>query len=287
MISDDQPTRIHPETRMGAVHLTVADLERSLRFYTSNIGMQILDRHNQHASLGVGELPLLKLEELTGGIKERGRTGLYHFALLLPSRADLASAFRHMADSGVRFSGFADHHVSEALYLSDPDGHGIEVYRDRPRAEWVDARGQFKLTTEPLDLQGLLNELGRSPGDFTGLPDGTVMGHVHLHVAHLGSSRTFYGNVLGFDLMAGMDTALFMSAGGYHHHLGLNIWQGAGAPPASQGSLRLTGYEISIPDDRGYQDVLESLDRHGVTYTKIDSHVELVDPSANRILLNR
>jgi catechol 2,3-dioxygenase len=114
--------------------------------------MQILDRHNQHASLGVGELPLLKLEELTGGIKERGRTGLYHFALLLPSRADLASAFRHMADSGVRFSGFADHHVSEALYLSDPDGHGIEVYRDRPRAEWVDARGQFKLTTEPFRL---------------------------------------------------------------------------------------------------------------------------------------
>jgi catechol 2,3-dioxygenase len=221
MISDDQPTRIHPETRMGAVHLTVADLERSLRFYTSNIGMQILDRHNQHASLGVGELPLLKLEELTGGIKERGRTGLYHFALLLPSRADLASAFRHMADSGVRFSGFADHHVSEALYLSDPDGHGIEVYRDRPRAEWVDARGQFKLTTEPLDLQGLLNELGRSPGDFAGLPDETVMGHVHLHVSHLGLSRTFYGNVLGFDLMAGMDTALFMSAGGYHHHLGL------------------------------------------------------------------
>lgn len=279
----DQSHRIHPTAYVGAVYLTVADLERSVRFYTDGIGLQVLEMARPHASLGVGEQVLLRMEELPGATKDPGRTGLYHFALLLPERVELARALRHLSDSGIRFTGFADHHVSEALYLNDPDGHGIEIYRDRPRTEWLDAHGRFKLTTAPLDLHGLLGELEKSPAKFTQLPTTTVMGHIHLHVAHLEKSRLFYGDILGFDLMAGMDSALFMSAGGYHHHLGLNIWQGAGAPPASEGSLRLIAYEIWVPDELGYRALLGRLQAHDVALIEANGLVEFDDPSSNRI----
>src|SRR5262245_52154530 len=221
-------------TAVGAVHLTSADLDRAIRFYQTRLGLTLHRRDTSTASLGAGPGTddLLVLTESASARRFHGVTGLYHFAILVPTRLDLAQSLRRLVDSGTVMQGFADHGVSEAIYLADPDGNGIEIYRDRPREQWpFGSDGQLQMGTLPLDVERLLNDLGKEPIWWPGLPAGTKMGHVHLHVSHLESSEQFYVNVLGFNLMQRYGhAALFVSAGGYHHHVGLNTWAGVGSP---------------------------------------------------------
>ncbi len=281
---------IHPDTHMGAVGLIVTDLNRSVRYYHENLGLHVHRRDEGHAWLGAGGPDLLVLTEQAGARRvQRGRTGLYHFALLLPTRKDLARMLRHLVDTRTPLSGMSDHGVSEALYLQDPDGHGIEIYRDRPRAEWPVWQGTLQMVVDPLDTADLLGELTAGKVPWHGVAPETTVGHVHLHVAQIAAAEHFYCDLLGFDLIqrfAGQ--ASFISAGGYHHHLGLNVWAGVGAPPPSDDAARLDWYEIVLPTDAAYNAVLERL-RAGETATLEVSETlgvaTALDPSANRIRL--
>jgi catechol 2,3-dioxygenase len=275
-------TAIHASTRMGAVHLTVADLERSLDYYRSALGLAVLEEGGGRASLGAGGTELLRLVELPGAEPARGFTGLYHFALLVPERADLARWLVHVARERVPLVGLSDHYVSEAIYLSDPDQHGIEIYCDRPRELW-EGDVATRLTTFPLDVESLLGEL-RDPGaePFDGLPDGTVMGHVHLKVARIPETIEFYRDVLGFGLMAALGSqAAFLSAGGYHHHVGANVWESAGAPSPPEGTAALRHATIVLPSAAARDAVAN---RVGEAEDTPEGPV-VRDPSGNRLLL--
>ncbi len=220
--------------RLGAAHLTVSDLDRSVNFYQDAVGLEQHRRNGTTAALGVGSEHLLVLTEQPG-VKRPGRhAGLYHFALLFESREELARSAVRLALTHTPIDGASDHGVSEALYLADPDGSGIELYRDRPRQEWPapTARGaRVGMFTRPLDMQGLLGVVaGQQPPRLAG--PGLTMGHVHLHVNEMSAARSFYIDVLGFEVMLDLGSAAFLAAGGYHHHLGINTWRGEGIPPA-------------------------------------------------------
>jgi catechol 2,3-dioxygenase len=240
--------QVPAETRMGAVELSVADLERSIDYYERAIGLRVHDRAAGRAALGTGGEDVLVLAEEPGARPARGYSGLYHFALLVPERVDLARWLAHAAREQVPLVGLSDHFVSEAIYLSDPDEHGIEIYWDRPRAVW-EGKVAERMTTLPLDVSSLVGELGdpaREP--FDRLAAGTVMGHVHLRVAEIPATAAFYCDALGFGLMAAFGAqAAFMSAGGYHHHLGANTWESRGAPQAPPGHATLRRATIVLP----------------------------------------
>jgi catechol 2,3-dioxygenase len=240
--------RLPAATRLGRVRLQVADLGRSLRYYQTVIGFRVLEESGGRTTLGAhgDDTPLLELHEYPGAapVPRRGRLGLYHFAILLPDRPALARFASHLAAIGAG-AGASDHLVSEAFYLQDPDGLGIEVYADRARSTWEVAEGQLRMATEPLDLEDLARAGGSEP--WTGLPGGTVIGHVHLHVGDLRAAAAFYHEALGLDAVVwSYPGALFLSAGGYHHHLGLNTWA-AGAPAAQPGDARLLDWELVVP----------------------------------------
>jgi catechol 2,3-dioxygenase len=238
--------------RMGAVHLTVADLDRSLRYYEQQIGLLVHARENGTARLGAGGEDLLVLTEQPGARPADGYSGLFHFALLVPARADLARWLAHAAADRVPLSGLSDHFVSEAIYLRDPDHHGIEIYADRPREVW-EGKVWEGMTTLPLDTDDLLR--GIEPGPYDGLPEGTTMGHVHLSVADVEASVEFYRS-LGFELMAVYgDQAAFLATGGYHHHVGLNTWASKAAPYAPDDRARLTRVTVlGAPEGRELRD---------------------------------
>lgn len=272
---------------MGAVHLTVSDLSRSLPFYEHVIGLRVHARANGVARLGAGGADLLVLTEQPGARTHlRGHSGLYHFAILVPSRLELARALRRMAEARTPMDGYSDHKVSEALYLPDPDGHGIEVYRDRPRADWFEARGNFRMATDPLDLEGVLGELRAAPEPADRMDPATVIGHVHLHVAHMAQAEQFYVGGLGFDLMARYGpSASFVSAGGYHHHLGMNTWAGVGAPPPPPDSVGLRYFEVKLPNTDAFTQTVDRLRSASVTLEEQEPGVLVRDPSQNAMLL--
>jgi len=277
-------TSIHPETRIGLLSLNVTDLARSIDFYTNAMGFALLEQHEGVATLGVGTTPLLLLTGNPSGQPWPGRaTGLYHFAILLPTRADLGRWLRHWLETGHELPGQGDHWVSEALYLSDPDGNGIEIYRDRPRSEWKLTDGRVAMGTDPVDLRGVIDEADREGLSFTGLPEGTTIGHMHLQVRDIPEAQAFYEGVLGFDLMAEMPSALFLSAGGYHHHLGMNIWHSRGASPAPEGSAGLRYFTVIMSSQSALDEVIERLDAAGVNYGAAENGIVVQDPSANRI----
>ncbi|MEW5929268.1 MAG: VOC family protein [Gemmatimonadota bacterium] len=241
--------RLPAATRLGPVRLQVADLERSLAYYTGVLGFRVLASSAGGAVLGAhGEdAPLVELRERKGAspAPRRGRLGLYHFAVLLPDRAALGRFVAHLAAAGER-AGASDHLVSEALYLQDPDGLGIEVYADRPRSAWRHAGRELVMDTRPLDLQSLARAAGGAP--WTGMPAGTAVGHVHLHVADTEEAAAFYHAALGLDRVVwSYPGALFLSAGGYHHHLGLNTWAGPDAVPPRDGDARLLEWTVVVP----------------------------------------
>jgi catechol 2,3-dioxygenase len=239
-----------PQTTVGAVHLSVSDLGRSLDYYRTAIGLDVVAEEDGRASLGAGSRELLVLVEEPGARPSDGYTGLYHFALLVPERRALARWLAHAGRDRVALTGLSDHYVSEAIYLRDPDGHGIEIYADRPREVWEGTVGST-LTTVPLNVQDLLGELDDPQVEpFHGLPDGTVMGHVHLKAASIPETTAFYRDRVGFAVMAALgNQAVFLAAGGYHHHLGANSWESAGAAPAPPGTARLLHFTIVVPDE--------------------------------------
>ncbi len=271
---------------IGMAALTVANLDDSLAYYQQHIGLRLHQRENGVAYLGAGGADLLRLEEKPGARKAMGTTGLYHYALLLPSRTDLALTMRHFAEAQTTLSGMADHLVSEAIYLSDPDGHGIEIYRDRPREEWEWENGRVKMATEPLDVASLFDSLLHVPGQgWQGLPTGTVMGHIHLHVANISAAEHFYGDLLGFELMARYGVgASFLSTGKYHHHLGINTWNGVGAPPPPPESLGLQWYEIRVAAEQ-LPPLLVRLADANIPVRESAQGWHLADPSGNEIVL--
>ena len=277
---------IDPETTIGIVALSVADLKRSLAYYQHQIGLTVLRSDAVSTTLGVGTTPLLRLHEVAGARLVRRATGLYHFALRVPSRRDLARVLRHFADSDIQIAGASDHLFSEALYLSDPDGHGIEIYRDRPCDTWYDAHGKLRGASDPLDLQGILRELDGDESVWDGLPLGTDMGHIHLHVADIRAAEHFYLGVLGFERMIGMPTASFMSAGGYHHHIGMNTWAGIGVAAPPEGAARLLSYELILPTREALSAVVDRLRAAGIPMTEDAEGWAVHDPSHNRVLVH-
>ena len=272
------------ETRMGPVELTVSDLERSLDYYRDSIGLSVREKGGGRASLGSNGSELLVLNEVPGARPAPRSTGLFHFALLVPERRDLAAWLAHAGRERVALTGASDHFVSEALYLRDPDEHGIEIYADRPREVW---EGMTELTTEPLDLDDLLGELGNPETEpFESLPEGTVMGHVHLQVAEIPDTVGFYRDRLGFELTASLGSqAAFLAAGGYHHHVGANIWQSAGAAPPPEGSAALRRATILFPDTESRDEALRRTVEGGQEAEVTPEGPVVRDPSGNGLLL--
>jgi catechol 2,3-dioxygenase len=264
---------ISPDAHMGLVELSVSDLDRSLAYWQDAIGLRVLSRENGTAELGADDTPLLRFVEEPGARPAQGFTGLFHVALLVPDRPSLGRFLAHAAREQIALTGLSDHSVSEAIYLRDPDHHGIEVYADRPRELWEGRVGE-RMTTLPLDTESLLAEAGDAA--FDGLPHGTTVGHVHLCVRDVDETIGFYRDRLGMGLTAHLgDQAAFLSAGGYHHHLGGNTWETRGAEPAPEGTARLLRFTIVLPDDEEVERVAE---RIGGT--------EVRDPSGNTLALS-
>jgi len=272
-------------TAIGAVRLRVADLDRVQAFYERAIGLETIERDASEVHLGAGERRLVELAGDAGAPKRpRGTTGLFHLAILVPGRAHLAAALRRIAEADSGLTGASDHLVSEALYLQDPEGNGIEIYRDRPREEWPRENGEVRMATLPLDLAGLLGDA--EPGGPGPMAPGTRMGHVHLNVADIPAAEAFYAGGLGFDVtVRGYPGALFVSAGGYHHHLGLNTWVGEGAPPPPPGSRGLEHYEITVPDGEELAPIARRLEAAGVEAPREGDALRFADPFRNGILL--
>lgn len=282
----DEQAELPAGTRLGPVHLTISDLPRSLDYYSGVLGLRVHSRDDRGAALGVGDRELLVLVEERGAHPAAGSTGLYHFALLVPRRADLAAWLAHAARDRVALTGMSDHFVSEALYLSDPDGHGIEIYWDRPRDVW-EGLVAARMTSLPLDVDSLLGELDdpRS-APFDGLAADTTMGHVHLKVAAIPDTVEFYRDALGFAVMATLGRrAAFLGAGGYHHHVGANTWESAGASPAPPGTAALRHATVMLPDEVERRNVLERLGRRGHAADTDAADPVIRDPSGNALVL--
>jgi catechol 2,3-dioxygenase len=279
---------IDPHTAIGTVYLTVSDLGRSRDFYESVLGLSARERDDGGLALGVdGERPLIELHgDGSARRLDRRATGLFHLAVLLPTRRDLAFALARLAATRWPLDGASDHLVSEALYLSDPDGNGIEIYRDRPRQEWREVEGRLQMATLPLDLRDVAGELPAGGAAPVAAPAGTRIGHVHLQVSELERTEAFYSGVLGFDVMVrGYPGALFVAAGGYHHHIGLNTWHSAGASPPAPGAVGLRHYEVQLPDAAGLETVLARIEAAGLPVQPLDDGHSVADPSGNRVLL--
>ncbi len=287
---------IHPQTRIGQVSLTVASLDRQIRFYQQVLGFSLHGREASQARLGAGGSDLLHLVEQPTARRYRRVTGLYHFALLLPDQRELARAIARLME--LRYPNSpTDHVMTKTTYLEDAEGNGIELYAESPEdGQWSLADGRYITRRkdgspsdgrEPLDLQTLFARL--QPGDAldTPLPPQTRIGHVHLHVRDLDEAVRFYHGLLGFDNM-GVDAAIrmgFVSAGGYHHHIGLNTWQGDGAPPPPPDALGLRFFSVLLPAPADLQPLRRRLDQAGIPYQAEDSGLLLRDPSQNGVLL--
>jgi catechol 2,3-dioxygenase len=276
------------EVSLGDVRLNVADLDRAQDFYERVIGLRPIDRSAGAVRLGAanGEAALVELVGCRDAPKRPSRTtGLFHLAILVPNRVAFAGAVRRVA-ARWRLTGASDHLVSEAAYLSDPEGNGIEIYRDRPREDWRYVDGQVQMDTLPLDLESVLGELRVADPGSNGMPAGTRIGHVHLNVADLAAAEDFYAGLLGFDVTTrGYPGALFLSVGGYHHHIGVNTWSGEGAPAPPPGSLGLRWFEIALPGAPELEALRRRLGAAGIEGEDEGDGLRVADPSGNRILL--
>lgn len=272
-----------PNVFVGEVNIKVKNLDYSLTFYQNIIGFQVLEKTESKAVLTTnGKTPLVTLEQPSDVIAKPERTaGLYHFAILLPSRADLSVFLRHLLETGYPL-GAADHYVSEALYFNDPDGNGIEVYRDRPSSEWTWKNGLVDMATEQLDGNGILAE---SNAEWNGLPEETLMGHIHLHVGDLKKAEEFYVKGLGFNVVSYYPQAVFLSTGNYHHHIAINTWQGAGAAAPPKNSVGLNWYTLIYPDKAAREVVVGQLKQLGASVEQEIDYYVTSDPSGNQIRL--
>ncbi|WP_042349195.1 VOC family protein [Bacillus massiliigorillae] len=272
-----------PNLYIRNVTLNVSNLNNSLLFYRDFLGFKVLE-HEEHTAIltADGVTPLIKLnvpQDVTP--KQSGTTGLYHFAILLPSRADLGKFLLYLVKQQFRI-GASDHLVSEALYFSDPDGNGIEVYCDRHADTWTWHNNQVAMTTDPLDGEGVL-----AAGDgleWNGMPPDTVMGHIHLHVSNLQKAGTFYSDVLGYEVVCEYGgQALFLSTGKYHHHVAINTWNGTGVP--AEDSVGLKEYAIDLPNEAYKQKVIRALEAYGIPFNEEEGILHTKDPSGNKIAM--
>ncbi|WP_010098371.1 VOC family protein [Ornithinibacillus scapharcae] len=275
-----------PTTFVGEVNINVTNLQKSLDFYRRVFGFTILKQEQAKVVLSAdGNRPILILEQPEGVSPKVGRTtGLYHFAILLPRRADLANFLKHLVQTegpNLRL-GASDHFVSEALYFDDPDGNGIEVAVDRESSVWNWNEGIVDMGTVALDANNLLEE---SDKEWDGIPKDTVMGHIHLHVADLEETENFYVNGLGFDIVTRYPGALFASTGGYHHHLGLNVWNGVGAPAPVKNTVGLNWFTLVFADNATRKQKIESLQSVGAEVVAENDYYVTKDPAGNTIQL--
>ncbi|MEK4827177.1 VOC family protein [Niallia sp. FSL W8-0951] len=269
-----------------SITLKVSNLEKSLLFYTKIIGFSVASQDKRTASLraGTGE-PFLFIEELKEIEPKTVRTtGLYHFAILVPSREELGIILNHLLETGYPLQGASDHYVSEAIYLADPDGNGIEIYRDRKATEWEWEDGFVKMDTAYMDTKGVLASAGNR--QWKGLPEQTILGHIHLHVADLTDTVDFYVKGLGFDVVQKYGSqAFFLSTAQYHHHIGLNIWNGMGAPAPEKNHVGLAYFDLSIPDHEKLEEIKHRIVQIGALIIEKEGKWYTWDPSGNMIHL--
>jgi catechol 2,3-dioxygenase len=277
---------IHPGTNIGVVTLRVSDIARSRRFYEGIMAFQALDEAPGRVVLGgQDKQPLLELVEVPGAEPQPHRaTGLYHVAILFPTRPDLGRELLHLIEAGWQI-GQGDHLVSEALYISDPDGNGLEIYQDRPRSMWRWTNGSVQMATDPVDIRGLVDDGTHKAEAWDVIPAGTRVGHIHLQVGNIAEAKQFYHTILGFDVTAQLPGALFVSAGGYHHHIGLNTWQSQGGKPTPTNHAGLEKYVIAIPGHEGLQEVKQRLVAHTIPFEEQGDVIRVNDPWSNLILL--
>lgn len=284
-ISPTLPADLLPhQLRMGAVRLRVRDAARSIAFYRDTVGLALIGTQGAISRLGVGTEVLIELEAAPEAApRPRNATGLFHVAILVPSRGALAVVLRRLVARGVRL-GASDHLVSEALYLDDPDGNGIEIYRDRTADEWSWDGPTIEMATIHLDLRALLAEAPDSVPLDEPMPAGTVVGHVHLQVGEIASAKRFYVDQLGFDVTTDRyPGALFVSAGRYHHHLGLNVWQSRGGSAPPRGSVGLVHYDILVPDRAELDAIRTRMSQAGAGVEDIEGGLALADPWGTRL----
>lgn len=275
-----------PTTFVGHVKIKVEKLERSLQFYKDILGFDILEQTDSTAKLTTdGKTSILSLEQPENVIPKQGRTtGLYHFAILLPDKSDLANIVIHLKNKGIRF-GSSDHLVSEALYLHDPDGNEIEIYRDRAPIEWNWNGDEVDMAVDPLDFEKLLRS-ATPDNPWKKMPVDTVMGHIHLHVSELNKTEEFYVKGLGMDVVNRFGTqALFLSYGKYHHHVGVNTWNGVGAPAPSNNSVGLESFTIIFNNEETRKQTVMNLKQIGAEVLEENNQFITFDPSGNAIEL--
>ncbi len=280
---------IDPLATVGPVSLTVSDLNRMVNFYKDVVGLTSLTRSAKSATLGTATgFELVELVEDAAATRPNRRSpGLFHHAILLPTRSALGRSLIHLTEADWSLTGAGDHLVSEALYLDDPEGNGIELYADRPRDTWSYQDGMVRMATLAVDIDSLVEEGRTDDTPWTGIADGTVIGHIHLKVSDLEAARAFYENVIGFDLMAAMPQAAFLSAGGYHHHIGLNTWMSNGSAPSQSGVTGLRGFSINLPDQAALDEVVGRVGSSGATMETTEHGLFVRDPSRNGIWLRK
>jgi catechol 2,3-dioxygenase len=289
---------IHPDTKIGSVSLTVADLENQIAFYRQALGFALHWREDGRAGLGTGEKELLQLVEQPGYKRYQGVTGLYHFAVLFPNRRELARAMARLF--ALKYRNYpTDHIMTKTTYLDDPEGNGIELYTESPEdGTWTLANGVFETRRadgtlsdgrEPLDMNALFSHLKEDDRLDAPVPVETRVGHVHLHVRDIDEAVAFYHGVIGFDLMglARQFRAAFVSAGGYHHHVGLNTWQGEGAPPPPANALGLHYFMVELPDQATLDEVVARVEQAGIPANQTEEGVLLYDPSQNGVMFTK
>lgn len=263
--------------KLGAAHLKVSELDRSIAFYRDVLGLQLVRREDGEAGLSAGLDELIVLHETPGARSVSRHSGLYHVALLYPSQLELARVAQRIMVSETPIQGASDHGISEAIYLPDPDGNGIELASDYPKDTWPDLSNVESIAPNPLDMGRLFNLVsGREPEPEA--DPGTTVGHVHLHVGDVAEGLAFYRDILGFDLVTYMDSAAFVSAGGYHHHLAFNIWQGKGAPPAPPEAAGLLYWTIELPTQEDVAAARDRLSANGTETEDIANGFAASDP---------
>ena len=274
-----------PVTYVGEVGLKVVDLKKMKQFYQEIIGFDVISEEQNYVELGVGGKVLVKLEAIEGVTPKQGRyAGLYHFAILLPTREDLGKILVHLHQQGIQL-GSSDHLVSEALYLSDPEGNGIEIYRDREPEQWNWSNDEVSMTVDPIDAQGLVEAAQNSPEPWKGMPETTVMGHIHLHVSNLVEARDFYVEALGFEVVSSFGgQALFLADQKYHHHIGMNVWNGTGIPALPEKEAGLHYYTLIMEEEKR-KELGKKLQTMGTEIVEHDNYWEVKDPSGNAIRL--
>ena len=287
---------IHPDTKVGSVSLTVANLDNQLAFYQQALRFQLHWRDGNQAGLGTSERELIHLVEQPGFKRYQRVTGLYHFAVLIPNRRELARVMARLFV--LKYPNYpTDHIMTKTTYLDDPEGNGIELYCESPEdgtwslkdGEYITTRKDGSLSNgrEALDVDELFSHLEEKPDINLPVPPETRMGHIHLHVRDLHEAVDFYHGVIGFDVMGVVDSVRmgFVSAGGYHHHIGLNTWQGEGAPPPPPDALGLRYFTIELPNQKAYDEVVAQVDVAGLPSNQTEAGLLLLDPSQNGVVL--